>query len=130
MFACMDGKLKELTRAEQEVMHHLWELERAFVKEILAQMPEPKPAYNTVSTIVRILEEKGFVGHEAFGRTHRYYPLISKEAYSAFTTSNIVSNYFNGSFKELVSFFVKKKDLDLDDLDDILKSMNQKNEPS
>ncbi len=126
----MEGNLKELTRAEEEVMHHLWQLERAFVKEILAEMPEPKPAYNTVSTIVRILEEKGFVGHEAFGRTHRYYPLISKEAYSAFTTNNIVSNYFNGSFKELVSFFVKKKELKLDDLDDILKSMNQKNDPS
>ena len=71
--------MKQLTKAEEEVMQYLWKLEKAFVKEILEQMPEPKPAYNTVSTIVRILEQKGFLGFEAFGKSHRYYPLITKE---------------------------------------------------
>ena len=121
----MNSKLKELTKAEEQVMQHLWDLEQAFVKEILEQMPEPKPAYNTVSTIVRILEEKGFVAHKAFGKTHQYYPLVSKEAYSRFTAGNLVSNYFNGSVKELLSFFIKENDIDLEDLDEIMKSMEQ-----
>jgi len=106
-------------------MHHLWELDKAFVKDILARMPEPKPAYNTVSTIVRILEEKGFVAHRAYGKTHEYYPLISKEDYSRFTTGNLVSNYFNGSAKDLVSFFVRERKLDVSDLDEILKAMEK-----
>lgn len=121
----MKSTLKELTKAEEQVMHHLWDLEKAFVKDILAQMPEPKPAYNTVSTIVRILEEKGFIDHKAYGKTHEYYPVISKEQYSSFTAGNLLSNYFNGSVKDLVSFFVKEQKLDVGDLDEIMKSMNQ-----
>lgn len=104
-------------------MHYLWNLKKAFVKDVLSQMPEPKPAYNTVSTIVRILEEKGFVGHKAYGKTHEYFPLVSKEEYSKFTTGNLLSNYFNGSVRELLSFFVREKELDASDLDEILKSI-------
>ena len=101
--------MTELTKAEEQVMHYLWELEKAFVKDVLEKMPEPKPAYNTVSTIIRILEEKGFVAHQAFGKTHQYYPLVAKKDYSSFSAGNLVSNYFNGSVKELVSFFIKEK---------------------
>ena len=124
----MHSKLKDLTKAEEQVMQHLWTLEKGFVKDILARMPEPKPAYNTVSTIVRILEEKGFVGHTAYGKTYQYFPLVSKEDYSKFTATNLLSNYFNGSVKELVSFFVKEKEIDMSDLDEILKSMNKSEE--
>lgn len=122
----MSSKLKELTKAEEQVMQHLWDLEKAFVKEILEEMPEPKPKYNTVSTIIRILEDKGFVGHKAFGKTHQYYPLISKTDYSRFTAGNLVSNYFNGSVKELLSFFVKENELNVKDLDEIMHAMDQK----
>lgn len=122
----MERETRELTKAEEQVMQHLWDLERAFVKDILARFDEPKPAYNTVSTIVRILEEKGFVGHKAYGKTHEYYPLMTKEEYSRFTAGNLVSNYFNGSVKELVSFFVRERKLDTSDLDDILKSIEDR----
>lgn len=122
----MHSKLKDLTKAEEQVMQHLWNLEKGFVKDILAKMPEPKPAYNTVSTIVRILEEKGFVDHKAYGKTHEYFPLVSKEEYSKFTAGNLLSNYFNGSVKELVSFFIKERELNVKDLDEILTSMDKK----
>lgn len=122
---------KELTRAEEQVMHHLWSLEKCFVKDILAEMDEPKPAYNTVSTIIRILVTKGFAGYKAYGKTHEYFPLISKQDYSRFTAGNLVSNYFNGSAKELVSFFMAENKLNTGDLDAILKSIvSRKNEKS
>ncbi|MEQ9187532.1 MAG: BlaI/MecI/CopY family transcriptional regulator [Cryomorphaceae bacterium] len=125
----MHSKLKELTKAEEQVMQYLWELEKGFVKDILAQIPEPKPAYNTVSTIIRILEEKGFVDHKAYGKTYEYFPVISKEEYSRFSAGNLLSNYFNGSVKELVSFFVKERELNIEELDDILQSMNKNKQP-
>lgn len=121
----MESNLSTLTRAEEQVMHHLWGLGKAFVKDILADMPEPRPAYNTVSTIVRILEDKGFVGHKAYGKTHEYHPLISKEEYSRFTAGNLVSGYFNGSVKELVSFFVRDRKLSISDLDEIMRSIER-----
>ena len=117
--------MKELTKAEEQVMQLLWKHEKAFVKELVADMPEPKPAYNTVSTIIRILEGKGFVGHEAFGKTHRYYPLISKDEYRAFFLKSMVSNYFGGSFQKLVSFFAKENDIDVQELDELMKHARQ-----
>jgi BlaI family transcriptional regulator, penicillinase repressor len=113
--------MKSLTKAEEEIMQVLWTLEKSFVKDIIEQLPEPKPAYNTVSTIIRILEKKGFVSHESFGKSHRYFPLISKETYSSELLGDVVNNYFKGSFKNLVSFFVKEKELDINDVDEILK---------
>ncbi|MBK5278053.1 MAG: BlaI/MecI/CopY family transcriptional regulator, partial [Bacteroidia bacterium] len=89
--------MKELTKAEDQIMQILWTLEKAFVKDIVEQMPSPKPAYNTVSTITRILEKKGFVGYKAYGKTHEYFPLISKDKYTKFYLNNLVSGYFNGS---------------------------------
>lgn len=121
-------ELKELTRAEDQVMQILWKLEKAFVKDIIEHMPEPKPAYNTVSTIVRILETKGFVGHKAYGKTHEYYPLVSKERYTKFYLNNMIRGYFNGSFQNLVSFFAKEHKLKASEIEKLLREI--KNEKS
>ncbi|MCC5945603.1 MAG: BlaI/MecI/CopY family transcriptional regulator [Bernardetiaceae bacterium] len=117
--------MKTLTKAELEVMQLLWELEKGFVKDLIAKMPSPKPSYTTVSTIVRILEKKGFVGHKSYGNTHEYHPLISKETYSEFAVKEVATKFFDGSLKSLVSFFVKKEEIDVKDLDEILKQLNQ-----
>lgn len=121
-------EIKELTKAEEEIMQILWELDGGFVKDIIAQMAEPKPAYNTVSTIVRILVQKEMVGNTAHGKSHRYHPLITKEEYSKYKMDNLMSGYFEGSFKNMVSFFVKKKQLDTKELDDILKIIENNKE--
>jgi len=118
--------MKRLTAAEEQVMLVLWKKEKAFVKEILAELPEPKPAYNTVSTVVRILEQKDFVGHEAFGRTHRYYPIISQEEYSNAEMGKMLEDHFEGSAKRMMSFFVEKQNMSMEELDDILKLLQQK----
>lgn len=117
--------LKELTKAEEEVMQYLWRLEIASVKEIIAVMDEPKPATNTVSTIIRILEQKGFVNHQAKGRGYQYFPLISKEQYQEFSVNKVVKSYFGGSLSKLVSFFAEKEKIDTKELDDILKIIEQ-----
>ena len=113
--------MKELTKAEEQVMQVLWQMEKGFVKDILEKLPEPKPAYNTVSTIVRILEKKGFVGYQAFGKTHEYYPLVKKEKYTKQYLKNFVGSYFGGSYKQLVSFFAKQENMDLKQLDELMK---------
>lgn len=118
--------MKQLTKAEEEIMQLLWELKLANVSAIIAEMPEPKPAYNTVSTIVRILESKGFVGHETKGKGHYYFPEVDKETYSNQSMKKLLNNYFNGSFRSMVSFFVEKNDLDTRELEAILKEINQK----
>lgn len=119
--------LKELTKAEDQVMQILWKLEKAFVKDIVEEMPNPKPAYNTVSTIVRILETKGFINHKAYGKTHEYFPTIPKEKYTRFYLNNMIKGHFNGSFQNLVSFFAKENKLDATDLEKLLNEIkNQK----
>ena len=117
--------MQEMTKAEEQVMHVLWKVKKAFVKELLVEMDDPKPAYNTVSTIIRILEKKGFVGFTAFGKTHQYYPLISKETYKTDLSKNLISKYFEGSFENMVSFFAKKEEIDLNELDDIIKALKK-----
>lgn len=117
--------MNELTKAEEEIMQQLWELERAYVKEIIEHLPEPKPAYTTVSTIVRILENKGFIDHKAFGKTHQYFPKVSKEDYRKFVTEKLMNGYFGNSVGEMVSFFVKEQQIDLGEADDILKMIEQ-----
>ena len=112
--------MKELTKAEEQIMHVLWTLEKAFVKDIIAELPDPKPAYNTVSTIVRILESKGFVHHNAFGKTHQYFPVITKEDYMQFFVKNVVRNFFSDSVPEMVSFFARDKDMSLTELEEIM----------
>jgi predicted transcriptional regulator len=113
--------MKELTKAEEQIMHVLWDMEQAFVKDIIERLPDPKPAYNTVSTVIRILEKKGVVGHEAFGKTHRYHPLVSKARYTQEFLRGFVRNFFGDSYQELVSFFAKDKNLSVAELEDILK---------
>ncbi len=119
--------IKELTKAEDQVMQILWKLGNAFVKDIIEVMPDPKPAYNTVSTIIRILEAKGFVDHKAYGKTHEYFPVISKEKYTKFYLNNLLKGYFNGSFQNLVSFFAKENKMDIKSLEKLLEEIkNQK----
>jgi predicted transcriptional regulator len=120
--------MKELTKAEDQVMQILWKLEKSFLKDLIDHMPNPKPAYNTVSTIIRILERKGFVGYKAYGKTHEYYPLIPKEKYSKFYLNNFLKGYFNGSFQNLVSFFAQEDKLNVKDIDALMKQLeNLKN---
>ncbi|HXI01029.1 MAG TPA: BlaI/MecI/CopY family transcriptional regulator [Sphingobacteriaceae bacterium] len=114
-------EIKELTKAEEQIMQVLWDLEKGFVKDVLEQLPEPKPAYNTVSTIIRILETKGFIDHKAFGKSHRYFPLITKETYKSFATDKLMNGYFSNSVENMFSFFVKEKKLDLKEADEIMK---------
>ena len=106
-------------------MQLLWKKEKAFVKDIIEEMPEPKPAYNTVSTIIRILEKKGIVGHNAYGKTHEYYPLISRKEYTKKFMKNFMRNYFSGSFQEMVSFFAKEDNMSLSDLDEMLNDVKR-----
>lgn len=117
--------MKELTKAEEQVMQILWKLDKGFVKDLIKEMPEPKPAYNTVSTIVRILEKKGFVDHTAYGNTHEYYPLMTRDEYTRTFMKNFMRNYFSGSFKEMVSFFAKEDNMSLAELDELLKDVKR-----
>ncbi len=117
--------MKELTRAEEQIMQILWDMEKGFVNDVLEQLPEPKPAYNTVSTIIRILEKKGFVAYEAFGKSHRYYPLISKKEYTRSFMKRFVGSYFGNSYKEMVSFFAREENLSVDDVKELRKFIKE-----
>jgi len=110
---------RELTRAEEQIMHILWEKGTGLVHDILREFPDPKPAYNTVSTIIRILEQKGFVGHKAYGRTYEYFPLILKQDYTKTYFRSFVANYFGNSYKSLASFFTEEEKLNIHELEDI-----------
>lgn len=114
-------EIKELTRAEEQIMQVLWQLEKGYVKDVIDLLPEPKPAYNTVSTIIRILETKGFVGHTAFGKSHQYHPVVSKDQYQNFAADKLLSGYFDNSVNRMLSFFVKKEKIDLKEADAIMK---------
>ncbi len=116
---------KTLTKAEEEIMQALWQLDKAFVKDIVDLLPAPKPHYNTVSTIIKILCDKGFVGFESFGKANRYYPLVPKAAYSKKTMNQFVSKYFNGSFAGMLSFFAQENDITVQELESILKELKQ-----
>ena len=120
-------QVSSLTKAEEQVMQYLWELKKAFLKDILEQFPEPKPHTNTVSTILKVLKEKDFVDYEVFGRQHEYFPLISKEKYSGKSMKSLVKNYFEGSYKNAVSFLVEKNEMSVEDLEMLL---NELKEPS
>lgn len=114
-----------LTKAEEQIMQVLWDKGKGFVKEIREELSQPKPAYNTVSTIIRILEEKGFVGHHVFGRSHQYYPLISKKEYSKSRLTEMLSNYFGNSFRELVSFFARENNLSISELEELMQEVEK-----
>jgi BlaI family transcriptional regulator, penicillinase repressor len=113
--------LPELTRAEEEVMQILWKLEKGFVNDLLEHYGEPRPAYNTVSTIIRILEKKGYIGHHAFGKTHEYYPLIAKDDYSRRLMGSVVKGYFDNSYRKLVSFFTGDEQISVKEMEEMRK---------
>lgn len=116
--------IKELTKAEEQVMQILWQLKEAIVKDIIEEMPDPKPAYNTVSTVVRVLEGKGFIDHKAYGNSHVYFPVISDDEYKKFTFDKMMKNYFSDSYKSLVSFIADEKDLGIKELDELSTLIN------
>ena len=111
--------IKELTKAEEQVMQILWQLNEAIVKDIIEQMADPKPAYNTVSTVVRVLEGKGFIDHKAYGNSHVYFPAIKETDYKKFTFDKMMNNYFDNSYKSLVSFIADEKKLGIKELDEL-----------
>jgi predicted transcriptional regulator len=113
--------MKHLTNREEEIMELFWEKGPLFVKEIIEQLGEPKPHYNTISTIVRLLEEKGFVGHEQFGNTHRYHSIISREEFSRNTMKNMVGKYFNQSYASVVSMFVQEEKISLEEIQELIR---------
>lgn len=118
--------MEKLTTKEEEIMQILWKLKKAFVKEVVAKLPDPKPHYNTVSTVIRKMENKGFVKHEAFGNTFRYYPAILKEDYSKLFFSNAIQNYFENSYKNVVSFFAEEEKISANELREIIKIIESK----
>ena len=117
--------MKELTKGEEQVMQVIWSIGRGFANEIMAAFPEPKPAYNTVLTVIKILEKKGFVKHETFCRANRYYPTVSKEEYSKHYLGSVVERYFNNSYLDLVSAFAKKENFSLEELEALKKVIDE-----
>lgn len=121
------AKIKELTKAELQIMQLLWSKKKAYVNDLLDGMPEPKPAYNTVSTIVRILERKGFVSHETYGKTHLYYALIDRDIYLNSMMKGIMNSFFSGSITNMVSFLSKKEGISIDEANKLLEIITQNN---
>jgi BlaI family penicillinase repressor len=120
--------MQKLTNKEEEIMHILWKLKKAFVKEVMAEITEDQPHYNTLSTIVRNLEEKGFVSHNAFGNTHQYFPIVSIEDYRKRFMNTAIDNYFNSSYKNMVSFFAKEEKISAAELREILTMIENQEE--
>lgn len=117
--------MEELTNNEEAIMRILWKIERGTVRDMIDQMPDPTPPYTTVSSIVRVLEKKGFINHKAYGKTYEYFPAVAKSAYRKKTFNAFLKNYFGGSAKKVVSFLVKEKDLDADEAEEIKKMIDQ-----
>jgi BlaI family transcriptional regulator, penicillinase repressor len=121
--------MEKLTNKEEEVMQILWDIEKGFVKDVIEKMKKPKAPYTTISSIIRILENKGFVGHKAFGNTHEYFPLISKPDYRRHTFKNLVNKYFDNSVKNVVSFLIKEEklsDKQIEELYSLIKESHPK----
>lgn len=118
--------MKKLTRKEEDIMQVIWDLENALVSDIISKLPEQDLPYTTISSIVRILEKKGFVDHRTFGKTHQYYPLISKEEYRKSQMKSIVKTYFDSSYKNVVSFFAENDEISPEDLKEILELIENK----
>ncbi|RYD82547.1 MAG: BlaI/MecI/CopY family transcriptional regulator [Sphingobacteriales bacterium] len=117
---------KQLTKAEEQIMQVIWKLDKAFLREIIDALPNPKPHNNTIATIIKILVEKEFVGINTFGRTHQYYPLVTKDVYSKSSLKSLVKSYFEGNYSNAVSFMVKENGLSIDELELLLKQLKKK----
>ena len=118
-------EIKELTPAEEQVMQAIWSIKQGFANEIVAAIEPPKPAYNTILTVVRILERKGYVGHTTFNKSNRYYPLVSRDDYSSKILGRMAKNYFGSSFRDMVSFLVDKEAVTLEDLEALTKELEK-----
>ena len=118
--------MQKLAKREEQIMQCLWKLNKAFIKEIIEELPEPKPHYNTTATIVKILEEKGFISHVAYGNSFQYYPLVTKEAYQKEVLGEVVNNYFDNSPLALVKFFAKEEKINTTELEEIIQLIKQK----
>ena len=112
--------MRDLTKAEEQVMQILWKVNESIVRDLVDQFPDPKPAYNTVSTVLRVLEKKEFVNHKAYGTTYLYFPLVSKKEYSKFQFTNLIKNYFNGSFPKMAAFFAQENNLSIQELEEMM----------
>lgn len=119
--------MQKLTRAEEQIMQAVWELEKGILKQIIEALPDPKPKQSTVSTLIKILENKGFVDHKAYGRTFEYFPIVSRDEYAKAYFGKFLDSYFGGSFKRMLSFFVQEQDLDLNTLDEVMGEVKTKN---
>jgi predicted transcriptional regulator len=117
--------MQKLTKAEEDVMHLLWDITRGTVSDLLEKCPEPKPPHSTVSSVVRILEKKGFVDHKAYGKTHEYFPLVSKEDYGRRSLGDVLRNYFGGSVSRLVSHLAEEENLNPEDLTNLIKVLEK-----
>lgn len=117
--------MKKLTKKEEEAMKILWKARKGFVRELIELHPDPKPLYTTFSTVIRGLEEKGFVSHKAYGKNHEYFPLVKKEEYRKLFMKQVVSDYFGSSYKNVVSFFVDEKKLSTDDLRKLIEIIDK-----
>lgn len=122
----MLNRIKTLTKGEEEIMQLIWQLGRCMVSNILDELPEPRPPHSSVSSIVRILERKGFVDHKAYGRTYEYFPIISKEDYSKRNLLTLLKDYFNGSTPQLVSFLVEEDATSVEELQDLIANLKKK----
>jgi predicted transcriptional regulator len=123
--------MKKLTNAEEEIMQILWEIGSGFVKDVIDKMPEPKPPYNTVSTVIRVLEKKEFVSHKQYGNTYEYYPTVSRDDYAKVHFSDFLSNYFNNSFPKMAAFFARENNLSMKELEEIIRlTENELNKPN
>ena len=118
--------MRKLTRKEEELMKILWQIKEGFVKDIAEHYEDPKPHYNTISSLVRQLEEKGYVDHKAYGNTHQYFPLISKQEYRKVFIKDVVKDYFDNSYKQTVSLFIEEKNLSNEDLDELVELIKSK----
>ncbi len=116
---------KELTKAEEQIMQAIWSVDKGFAKDILEELPEPKPAYNTVLTVIRVLVNKGFVKFKTYGKSNEYYATISKDDYSSQQLNTLKKKYFNNSNAKLLSFFMKENDMDISDMDEVLKMIKE-----
>jgi predicted transcriptional regulator len=119
--------MEKLTNKEEEILHVLWKLKKGFVKDVVFKLPDPKPHYNTISTIIRKMEEKGYIKYIAYGKTHEYYPVITKEEYRKNYMNKTITNYFEDSYKNAVSFFAKEEKISIEELKEIIDLIEQKN---
>ncbi|WP_299679499.1 BlaI/MecI/CopY family transcriptional regulator [uncultured Tenacibaculum sp.] len=118
--------MNKLTKPEEQIMHYLWKLKKAFLKDIVDEFPEPKPAYTTISTVVRVLVKKKFIDYKAFGKTREYYPLISKNKYFKEYMNDVIFSFFNGSAGKFASHFTRNEDLNLSELEEIKQLIDEK----